>query len=86
MALELRNTLSAFDNMYNFSGRDLTDEECEELLGFYSECQNLKPGQYKCYYINDKDKQFTFLNMFDDKQEFLTKQKNELIAIIKSPF
>lgn len=86
LAFELKNTLSEFDNMFNFSGRDLTDKEWNELSGFYSECQNLKHGQCKCFPINDKDKEIAFLNMFGDKQEFLTKQENGLIVIIKTPF
>lgn len=56
LAFELKNTLSEFDNMFNFSGRDLTDKE------------------------------IAFLNMFGDEQEFLTKQENGLIVIIKTPF
>lgn len=86
LAFELRNTLSEFDNMYNFSGRDLTDEEWDELSSFYSECQNLKSGQCKCFPINDKDKEIALLNMFVGEGEFLTKQENGLIVIIRTPF
>ena len=86
LAFELKNTLSEFDNMYNFSGRDLTYEEWNELSGFYSECQNLKPGQCKYFPINDKDKEIALLNMFGGEHEFLIKQENGLIVIFRTPF